>query len=463
MKSAGHWVVLVVGIGLGVVGSQFLSGPTSTLQARPNDRYEDYVMCTGACAVGPAARRPTASGCSTTAPASCSARSSTATQGKIVGWAEVDLVSEFELPPQAERPLPDDDRHITAGPGGPVRRRDPTGQVRRLHDWARTRTARRAWASAGTTCSSFRKSRRLIERLFRSPLHRGSVTVNRGMIDAHIHVVPPRLPGVGPLQPAAERAARKRRRRAARSRCRPPASRTPWRWARWRGGDDDPLGVAGTLRIAGPRPRPARHRRGRPDPDRRRPPPPRRGGPGDRPRPGAQGLPRLPALRPRAPELPPVLRAGRALPAAGHLPHRRHLLAATPSSGSPTRCWSTTWRSITPTCASCWPTSATRGLIDAAEVVYKNMNVWADLSGLVVGDAAAFAAEERQDMLADLRRTVQRGVPLRRAAEPLPLRHRLAARPDGGLPRLRAGRLIPEVYHEQVFERERADLFGIQG
>jgi predicted TIM-barrel fold metal-dependent hydrolase len=40
-------------------------------------------------------------------------------------------------------------------------------------------------------------------------------------------------------------------------------------------------------------------------------------------------------------------------------------------------------------------------LLDAAEVVYKNANVWADLSGLAVGDAAAFTAEARQDILHD--------------------------------------------------------------
>jgi predicted TIM-barrel fold metal-dependent hydrolase len=42
-------------------------------------------------------------------------------------------------------------------------------------------------------------------------------------------------------------------------------------------------------------------------------------------------------------------------------------------------------------------------LTDAAEVVYKNMNVWADLSGLAVGDAASFAAEERQEELLETR------------------------------------------------------------
>src|SRR5262249_9682147 len=34
-------------------------------------------------------------------------------------------------------------------------------------------------------------------------------------------------------------------------------------------------------------------------------------------------------------------------------------------------------------------------LLEAAEVVYKNVNVWADLSGLALGDAEGFAAEER--------------------------------------------------------------------
>ena len=37
---------------------------------------------------------------------------------------------------------------------------------------------------------------------------------------------------------------------------------------------------------------------------------------------------------------------------------------------------------------------------DAAEVIYKNMNVWADLSGLVVGDESAFTSEEGRDRIA---------------------------------------------------------------
>ena len=45
------------------------------------------------------------------------------------------------------------------------------------------------------------------------------------------------------------------------------------------------------------------------------------------------------------------------------------------------------------------------GFMDAAEVIYKNANVWADLSGIFVGDAAAFAALARRGRL---QRTVER-------------------------------------------------------
>ena len=96
MKSAGQWVALAAGVGLGVVGSQFFGGPANTLQARPNDRYEDYVMCTGACAANP--RAPTdgvwlldyKSG-------RLLGTVIDRAQGRIAGWAEVDLTSEFEV------------------------------------------------------------------------------------------------------------------------------------------------------------------------------------------------------------------------------------------------------------------------------------------------------------------------------------------------------------------------------
>jgi hypothetical protein len=47
---------------------------------------------------------------------------------------------------------------------------------------------------------------------------------------------------------------------------------------------------------------------------------------------------------------------------------------------------------------------------DAAEVVYKNLNVHADLSGLVVGDGSIFHSDQEadQELLADLRANLKR-------------------------------------------------------
>ena len=96
MKSANQLVVLAIGIGLGVVGSMIFGGPANSLQARPNDRFEDYVMCTGACAVNP--RAPT-DGVWLLDYKGGRLLGSVIDrgQGRIVGWAEVDLTSEFEV------------------------------------------------------------------------------------------------------------------------------------------------------------------------------------------------------------------------------------------------------------------------------------------------------------------------------------------------------------------------------
>src|SRR5262249_37593943 len=99
-------------------------------------------------------------------------------------------------------------------------------------------------------------------------------------------------------------------------------------------------------------------------------------------------------------------------------------------------------------------------LTDAAEVVYKNVNVWADLSGLAVGDAASFAAEERQEALADARAAVRRAF-------------RYAERPnsflygsDWPLVPMAAYKTfiaasIPEIYHPLIFEDNARTLFRL--
>src|SRR5262245_11754784 len=99
-KSAGQFLFLCVGLVLGVVGAMLYQGSVQRAEARTNDRFEDYVMCTGACAVGP---RSQTDGVwlldyrSGKLLATVIDRS----QGKIQGWAEVDLTSEFNIAPKS--------------------------------------------------------------------------------------------------------------------------------------------------------------------------------------------------------------------------------------------------------------------------------------------------------------------------------------------------------------------------
>src|SRR5262249_20865684 len=99
-------------------------------------------------------------------------------------------------------------------------------------------------------------------------------------------------------------------------------------------------------------------------------------------------------------------------------------------------------------------------LIEAAEVVYKNVNVWADLSGLLVGDAAAFSAESRQELLLDVAAAVRRA--FRYAERP----NRFLYGSDWPLAPMPAYRdfvrsTIPEAHHQQIFEDNARALFEI--
>jgi len=101
-----HWFFwLGTGLVLGLLGAGFAPirppnffDPVLPAQAA-NDRYEDYIMCTGAVAVSPKAL--------TDGVWLLDYRSGKLlgtvidrNNGKIVGWAEVDLVTEFGIPPR---------------------------------------------------------------------------------------------------------------------------------------------------------------------------------------------------------------------------------------------------------------------------------------------------------------------------------------------------------------------------
>lgn len=99
-------------------------------------------------------------------------------------------------------------------------------------------------------------------------------------------------------------------------------------------------------------------------------------------------------------------------------------------------------------------------LTDAAEVVYKNVNVWADLSGLLVGDADSFTAEERQETVEEARQALRRA--FRYAERP----NRFLHGSDWPLAPMEPYRAfiasaVPELYHAMVFEDNARALFRL--
>jgi hypothetical protein len=98
MTDRGRLLWLVVGLLLGGAGVALWLGHQPVARAN-NDRYEDYILCTGAVAVR--------TGAPTEGVWLLDYRAGKLlgtlidrSQGKIVGWAELDLVSEFKLPPR---------------------------------------------------------------------------------------------------------------------------------------------------------------------------------------------------------------------------------------------------------------------------------------------------------------------------------------------------------------------------
>jgi predicted TIM-barrel fold metal-dependent hydrolase len=99
-------------------------------------------------------------------------------------------------------------------------------------------------------------------------------------------------------------------------------------------------------------------------------------------------------------------------------------------------------------------------MTDAAEVIYKNRNVWADLSGLVVGDDGDFAADEGREAQAELEHAVRRAI--RYSERP----NRFLYGTDWPLVPMTAyrefvKRAVPPEFHDCVFEENAARLFRL--
>jgi hypothetical protein len=110
MRMSGLMFGLIIGVALGIVGTAFCIGPIRQavlhnnhhpheLHAGGSDRYEDYIMCTGAASVNQ--KVPTdgvwlldyRGG-------KLLATVIDKTSGKITGWADLDLPTEFGIPPK---------------------------------------------------------------------------------------------------------------------------------------------------------------------------------------------------------------------------------------------------------------------------------------------------------------------------------------------------------------------------
>ena len=99
MNDRRRWLWMTAGVLLGVLGAVCYFGQQPQATASSNDRFEDYILCTGAVASNP--KSPTDGVWLLDYRAgkllgTCIDRAG----GKILGWAELDLVNEFNLPPR---------------------------------------------------------------------------------------------------------------------------------------------------------------------------------------------------------------------------------------------------------------------------------------------------------------------------------------------------------------------------
>jgi predicted TIM-barrel fold metal-dependent hydrolase len=278
------------------------------------------------------------------------------------------------------------------------------------------------------------------------------------MIDAHLHVVPPELPGVGSLGsvlewPVEARAAMVRKEMESAD------VRAALAIGCWNAAGDDPLGIAATLRAA--QLVPGLHAVGVADPARTDPDHLRRAD-------AALGTGQVRALKAYLGYLhfPPdhlgyipyyELAARHGLPFIFHTGDtyspRAKLRFAHPMLVDDVAVDHPDVRFVLAHLGNPW-------MQEAAEVVYKNVNVWADVSGLFVGDAASFGVEERSDLLRDVGHSLARA--FRYAERP----NRFLYGSDWPLAPMTAYRdfiswSVPELYHPLIFEENARVLFKI--
>ena len=278
------------------------------------------------------------------------------------------------------------------------------------------------------------------------------------MIDCHIHAVPPNLPGTGPLaplllQPPAVVAAELRREMQT------SGTKLAFAMGAWDSGEGDPLGINATLKIA------------------EQVPGLRAIGVADPTRTDAAHFRRVEEL----------LAAGRVVALKGYLGY----LHFEPAHPNYRRYYELAAKYRLPVMFHTGDTYSPRAklkyahplgvddvavdhpdcrfvmchvgnpwTLDAAEVIYKNMNVWADLSGLMVGTDEVFAGDDGKEAAAELSHAIQRAI--RFSERP----NRFIYGTDWPLAPMASYRdfifeAIPAEFHELAFEENARTLFRV--
>ena len=96
MRATGSLGLIAIGLAIGMGATMFYLGQSRPVVAASNDRYQDYIMATGAVSINPRVQTDGVWLLDYKA-GKLLGTVIDRTQGKIVGWAEVDLTTEFNL------------------------------------------------------------------------------------------------------------------------------------------------------------------------------------------------------------------------------------------------------------------------------------------------------------------------------------------------------------------------------
>ena len=100
MTTARRLLFVLVGVLIGVGGAVWLAGPLTGARAGSTDRFEDYVMCTGAVSIGNGRIQTDGVWLLDYRAGKLLGTVIDRHSGKIIDFASVDLVAEFEIPPR---------------------------------------------------------------------------------------------------------------------------------------------------------------------------------------------------------------------------------------------------------------------------------------------------------------------------------------------------------------------------